>query len=82
MFVENVFGADSSRRTPAYTKEDGVDFVPLSWPRIFLIQFLNIAGLGLYMGLFWEPYTVPLLSCGSSWVVFLQAECMIIFPEC
>ncbi|AKB78216.1 Carbon starvation protein A [Methanosarcina horonobensis HB-1 = JCM 15518] len=50
MFVENVFGADSSRRTPAYTKEDGVDFVPLSWPRIFLIQFLNIAGLGPIYG--------------------------------
>jgi carbon starvation protein CstA len=49
-FVEKVFGADPSRRTPAYTQEDGVDFVPLSWPRIFLIQFLNIAGLGPIYG--------------------------------
>ncbi|MDD3247214.1 MAG: carbon starvation protein A [Methanosarcina sp.] len=50
VFVENVFGADPSRRTPAYTQEDGVDFVPLSWPSIFLIQFLNIAGLGPIYG--------------------------------
>ncbi len=49
-FVEKVFGADPSRKTPAYTQEDGVDFVPLSWPRIFLIQFLNIAGLGPIYG--------------------------------
>ncbi|MHC1757706.1 MAG: carbon starvation protein A [Methanosarcina sp.] len=48
--VEKVFGADPSRRTPAYTREDGVDFVPLSWPSIFLIQFLNIAGLGPIYG--------------------------------
>ncbi|KKG16721.1 carbon starvation protein CstA [Methanosarcina sp. 2.H.T.1A.6] len=50
VFVENVFGADPSRRTPAYTQEDGVDFVPLGWSRIFLIQFLNIAGLGPIYG--------------------------------
>lgn len=49
-FVEKVFGADPSRKTPAYTQEGGVDFVPLSWPRIFLIQFLNIAGLGPIYG--------------------------------
>lgn len=45
-----MFGADPSRKTPAYTQKDGVDFVPLSWPRIFLIQFLNIAGLGPIYG--------------------------------
>ncbi len=50
MFVENIFGADPSQKTPAYTRVDGVDFVPLSWPSIFLIQFLNIAGLGPIYG--------------------------------
>lgn len=50
LFVEKVFGADPSRRTPAYTREDGVDFVPLNWRSIFLIQFLNIAGLGPIYG--------------------------------
>ncbi|AMO58299.1 carbon starvation protein CstA [Endozoicomonas montiporae] len=48
--VEKAFGADPSRTTPAYKLTDGVDFVPLSWPRIFLIQFLNIAGLGPIFG--------------------------------
>ena len=29
---------------------DGVDYMPLPWWRIFLIQFLNIAGLGPIFG--------------------------------
>ncbi|WP_342305080.1 carbon starvation protein A [Methanolobus sp. ZRKC5] len=49
-FVERIFGIEPSRKTPAYTQEDGVDFIPLSWPQIFLIQFLNIAGLGPIFG--------------------------------
>lgn len=49
-FVEKVFGVDSSRPTPAYTKQDGVDYIPLKGWRIFLIQFLNIAGLGPIFG--------------------------------
>ncbi|WP_319507509.1 carbon starvation CstA family protein [uncultured Methanolobus sp.] len=49
-FVESVFGAKTDRKTPAYTQEDSVDFIPLSWSRIFLIQFLNIAGLGPIFG--------------------------------
>ena len=48
--VERMFGADPSRRTPAVTMTDHIDFVPMSWPRIFLIQFLNIAGLGPIFG--------------------------------
>lgn len=49
-FVEKVFGIDPNRETPAATMADGVDFVPMSWKRIFLIQFLNIAGLGPIFG--------------------------------
>ena len=48
--MERVFGADSTRPTPAYTMQDGVDYVPMSWWRVFLIQFLNIAGLGPIFG--------------------------------
>lgn len=48
--VERVFGADANHKTPAYLKEDAVDYVPLSWPRVFLIQLLNIAGLGPIFG--------------------------------
>ncbi|WP_427340128.1 carbon starvation CstA family protein [Caloranaerobacter sp. DY30410] len=49
-FVEKVFGVDEKRPTPAVAMNDGVDFVQLSWPKIFLIQFLNIAGLGPIFG--------------------------------
>lgn len=49
-FVEKQFGADGNRKTPAYESEDGVDYVPMSWSKIFLIQFLNIAGLGPIFG--------------------------------
>jgi carbon starvation protein CstA len=48
--VEKVFVIDNARPTPAITMADGVDFVPLKWPKIFLIQFLNIAGLGPIFG--------------------------------
>lgn len=48
--VEKLFGIDCSRPTPAIEHQDNIDFVPMSWPRIFLIQFLNIAGLGPIFG--------------------------------
>ena len=49
-FVEKVFGADSGRKTPCYTHQDGVDYVPMPTWKIFLIQFLNIAGTGPIFG--------------------------------
>ena len=48
--AERVFGIDEKRPTPAITMNDGVDYVPLGWGKIFLIQFLNIAGLGPIFG--------------------------------
>ena len=48
--VARVFGADQSRPTPAIKNPDGVDYVAMSWWKIFLIQFLNIAGLGPIFG--------------------------------
>ncbi|HBZ67809.1 MAG TPA: carbon starvation protein A [Bacteroidales bacterium] len=48
--IERVFGVDSRRATPAIATPDGVDFIPLKWGKIFLIQFLNIAGLGPIFG--------------------------------
>ena len=65
--VEKAFGADASRTTPAYTLTDGVDFVPLSWPRIFLIQFLNIAGLGPIFGAILGALYGPV---AFIWIVF------------
>ena len=49
-FIAQVFGADSSRQTPAVQNPDGVDYVAMPWWKIFLIQFLNIAGLGPIFG--------------------------------
>ena len=48
--VEKLFGADPNRATPATTMADGVDYVPMKPWRIFLIQFLNIAGVGPIIG--------------------------------
>lgn len=48
--VEKIFGIDETRATPAMTMNDGVDYMPLDWKRGFLIQFLNIAGLGPIFG--------------------------------
>ncbi|MBW6460366.1 MAG: carbon starvation protein A [Bacteroidales bacterium] len=48
--MERVFGADAGRVTPAVSMPDGVDYIPMPWWRIFLIQFLNIAGLGPIFG--------------------------------
>ncbi|WP_149274245.1 carbon starvation CstA family protein [Pareuzebyella sediminis] len=49
-FVEKAFGIKVERETPAMRLRDDVDFVPLPTWKIFLIQFLNIAGLGPIFG--------------------------------
>lgn len=48
--VEKAFGVDPKRETPAKYMADGVDYVPIKPWRIFLIQFLNIAGVGPICG--------------------------------
>lgn len=49
-FVERFFGADPEKSTPAFALEDGVDFKPMATWKVFVIQFLNIAGLGPIFG--------------------------------
>lgn len=48
--VERFLDVDPSRKTPAYEKADGVDFQPMPTWKVFVIQFLNIAGLGPIFG--------------------------------
>lgn len=48
-FCQRVFRPDD-RQTPAYTKEDGVDFVPMPKWKNALINLLNIAGTGPILG--------------------------------
>ena len=50
-FVDKrLFGSNHDHPAPAITHRDGVDFQPLKPWRIFIIQFLNIAGLGPIFG--------------------------------
>lgn len=49
-FVGRFFGVDVKRTTPAVELEDGVDFKPMPTWKVFVIQFLNIAGLGPIFG--------------------------------
>lgn len=48
--VERAFGSDPHRPTPAYTRRDNIDFIPMPTWKVFLIQFLNIAGMGPIFG--------------------------------
>ncbi|HBO38398.1 MAG TPA: carbon starvation protein A [Pasteurellaceae bacterium] len=48
--IEKIFVINSNRKTPAYSLADGVDYVPMSKIKIWLIQLLNIAGTGPIFG--------------------------------
>lgn len=66
-FIERIAGADANRATPVQTMADGVDYVKLSSWRIFLIQFLNIAGLGPIFGAIMGVMYGP---AAFLWIVF------------
>lgn len=48
--VEKIFVINPAKNTPAYTMTDGVDYMPMSKGKIWLIQLLNIAGTGPIFG--------------------------------
>lgn len=50
LFVDKVIGTSRTTPMPALTQRDDIDFIPMAPWRIFLIQFLNIAGLGPIFG--------------------------------
>ena len=68
-FVEKMFGVDENLKTPAVRLEDGIDYVALPAWKIFMIQFLNIAGLGpifgAIMGALWGPAAFLWIVLGS-----------------
>ena len=78
-FVEKVFGADANRQTPAYSQQDGIDYTPMATWRVYLIQFLNIAGTGLSSVLFRVCCSVLPLIFGLCLVVFLAGLFTIIW---
>ena len=48
-FIEKTVNYEVDK-TPAVKLEDGIDYVPMPWYKVFLIQFLNIAGTGPIFG--------------------------------
>ncbi|MBR5102031.1 MAG: carbon starvation protein A, partial [Muribaculaceae bacterium] len=68
-WVEHVFGPDKNRKTPAIAMADGVDYVELPTWKVYMIQFLNIAGtgpiFGAIMGMWFGPaaYLWIVLGC-------------------
>ena len=67
LLVERIVGLDSRRPMPALTKRDGVDYMPLPAWKVFLIQFLNIAGLGPIFGAIMGVMFGP---AAFLWIVF------------
>ncbi len=66
-YVARVVHADPSRLTPATLHADGVDFIKLPTWKVFMIQFLNIAGTGPIFGAIMGAKFGP--SC-FLWIVF------------
>ena len=48
--IERMAGVDESIETPVHRLEDGVDYIPMSRLKLYLVHFLNIAGLGPIFG--------------------------------
>ena len=65
-FIEKVFGPDD-RVTPAVAKADGLDYIVLPDWKIFMIQFLNIAGTGPIFGAIMGAKFGPV---AYLWIVF------------
>ena len=49
-FVDRVFGPNPNLVTPAVAKADNVDFIAMPAWKVYMIQFLNIAGTGPIFG--------------------------------
>ena len=66
--VENTFGPDD-RETPAVKINDGIDYVVMPQWKLFLVQLLNIAGLGpifgALQGALWGPVVFLWITFGT-----------------
>ena len=65
-FIAHMFGPDD-RVTPAVAKADGIDFIALPNWKVFMIQFLNIAGTGPIFGAIMGAKFGPV---AYLWIVF------------
>lgn len=62
-WLVKTWGIDTKAKTPAYTKEDGEDFIPTPAGVVFSHQFSSIAGAG--------PVTGPILAAAFGWLPVL-----------
>lgn len=67
--IEKMFGADEQRELPCDRMADGVDYIRMPTAKVFLIQLLNIAGVGPVfgpiMGALYGPYALLWIVLGS-----------------
>jgi len=66
-FMEKQINVNPENVTPAVRLQDGVDYIPMKPWRIFIIQFLNIAGLGPIFGAIMGAAYGPV---AYVWIVF------------
>lgn len=59
-YLEKTWGIDDHAKTPAYVKEDGVDYIPTPKIVVFAHQFSSIAGAG--------PITGPIIAMMFGWL--------------
>ena len=65
--AEKIFGPDPAHPTPAISKADGVDYIRMPGWKVFMIQFLNIAGTGPIFGAIMGAKFGP---AAYLWIVF------------
>ena len=75
-YLEHTFEVDKKKATPATISYDGVDYLPLPPWKTFLIQLLNIAGLGpifgALLGAMYGPVAFLWITFGSIFIGTLQ----------
>lgn len=75
-YLERQFEVNRTAKTPSETKHDGVDYLPLPPWKTFLIQLLNIAGLGpifgALLGAVYGPVAFVWITLGSIFIGSLQ----------
>ena len=65
--IERIAGVDESVETPVHRLEDGVDYIPMPRWKLYLVHFLNIAGLGPIFGAIQGALFGP---AAFLWIVF------------
>ena len=69
LIIDRIMGTRADAPVPAITQADGIDFVPMPTWKVFLIQFLNIAGLGpifgAIMGIMFGPAAFLWIALGT-----------------